>query len=153
MLLALWTGQRQGDLLKLTWSAYDGKWIRLTQGNTLERVSIPVGSPLKSALDGARRASPIILVNKHGLPWSPDGFRSSWRKACQKANISGLTFHDLRGTAVTRLALAGASEPEIASITGHSIGDVKSILEKHYLHRDPKLALNAIPKLERGTKI
>ena len=22
--LALWTGQRQGDLLRLTWSAYDG---------------------------------------------------------------------------------------------------------------------------------
>ena len=24
MMLALWTGQRQGDLLRLTWSAYDG---------------------------------------------------------------------------------------------------------------------------------
>src|SRR5262249_46188568 len=29
--LALWTGQRQGDLLRLSWSAYDGKWIRLRQ--------------------------------------------------------------------------------------------------------------------------
>jgi integrase len=27
--LALWTGQRQGDLLRLTWKAYDGHFIRL----------------------------------------------------------------------------------------------------------------------------
>ena len=29
--VALETGQRQGDLLVLTWSAYDGEWIRLRQ--------------------------------------------------------------------------------------------------------------------------
>jgi integrase len=27
MLFALWTGQRQGDLLRLTWTAYDGRYI------------------------------------------------------------------------------------------------------------------------------
>jgi integrase len=32
--LALWTGQRQGDLLRLPWSAYDGKHIRLRQSKT-----------------------------------------------------------------------------------------------------------------------
>jgi integrase len=32
--LALWTGQRQGDLLKLAWSAYDGTHIRLKQSKT-----------------------------------------------------------------------------------------------------------------------
>src|SRR4029453_7438303 len=31
LLLALWTGQRQGDLLRLPWSAYDGTQIRLRQ--------------------------------------------------------------------------------------------------------------------------
>lgn len=152
MMLALWTGQRQGDLLRLTWSAYDGEWIRLKQGKTGARLAIPVGAQLKAILDATQRVSPLMLVNTDGSPWSPDGFRASWRKACQRAGISGLTFHDLRGTAVTRLAIAGASEPEIAAITGHSAGDVQSILEKHYLHRDPKLAINAIAKLERGTK-
>src|SRR5215510_14933216 len=29
IMLALWTGQRQGDLLRLPWSAYDGKRFRL----------------------------------------------------------------------------------------------------------------------------
>jgi hypothetical protein len=34
VVLALWTGQRQGDLLALPWSAYDGKHIRLRQSKT-----------------------------------------------------------------------------------------------------------------------
>jgi integrase len=34
LLLALWTGQRQGDLLRLPWSAYDGEHIRLRQSKT-----------------------------------------------------------------------------------------------------------------------
>jgi integrase len=29
LMLAIWTGQRQGDLLRLTWKAYDGTHIRL----------------------------------------------------------------------------------------------------------------------------
>jgi integrase len=58
------------------------------------------------------------------------------------------TFHDLRGTAVTRLAIAGCTEAEIATITGHSLRDVRSILDVHYLHRDPALAESAIRKLE-----
>ena len=61
-------------------------------------------------------------------------------------------FNDLRGTAVTRLALVGCTEAEIAAITGHSLRDVRSILDAHYLHRDPALADSAITKLERRTK-
>jgi integrase len=154
LLLALWIGQRQGDLLRLPWSAYDGTRIRLRQSKTGARVVIPVGAPLKVALDAATKdkKSPIILVNSDGKPWTADGFRSSWRKACADAGVVGVTFNDLRGTSVTRLALAGATEAEIATITGHSLRDVRSILDAHYLHRDPALAESAIAKLEKGTK-
>lgn len=149
LILALWTGQRQGDLLRLTWRDYDGHWIKVQQSKTNVRLQIPVSCALKQALDATERSSPTILTNTDGRPWNADGFRSSWRKTCKKAGITGLTFNDLRGTAVTRLALAGCSEPEIAAITGHTLRNVKSILEKHYLKRDPQLALNAIAKLER----
>lgn len=152
LLLALWTGQRQGDLLRLPWSAYDGAYIRLRQSKTGARVAIPVGAPLKAALDVTAKRSTLILTSTDGTPWTPDGFRSSWRKACATAGVSGRTFHDLRGTAVTRLAVAGCTEPEIATITGHSLRDVGAILDTHYLHRDPALAESAIRKLERGTK-
>jgi integrase len=150
LLLALWTGQRQGDLLRLPWSAYDGAHVRLRQSKTGARVIIPVGAPLKAALDAASKRSPIIMTTTEGNPWTPDGFRASWGKACKKAGIADVTFNDLRGTAVTRLALVECTEAQIASITGHSLRDVRSILDAHYLHRDPALAESAIRKLEMG---
>ena len=61
LLLALWTGQRQGDLLRLPWSAYDGTHIRLRQARPASRVPIPVGAPLKAALDAAQKHGPLIL--------------------------------------------------------------------------------------------
>jgi integrase len=137
--------------LRLPWSAYDGMHIRLRQGKTGARVLIPVGAPLKAALDTAAKRSTIMLVNGEGKPWTSDGFRASWRKACAAAGIVGVTFHDLRGTAVTRLAVAGATEAEIATITGHSLQSVRAILDAHYLARDPALGESAIRKLENGT--
>ena len=152
LLLALWTGQRQGDLLRLPWSAYDGTRIRLRQSKTGTPVSFKAGAPLKAALDATPKRSTIILTNSDGKPWTSDGFRASWGKACKAAGVVGVTFHDLRGRAVTRLALVGCTEAQIAAITGHSLRDVCSILDANYLHRDPALADAAITKLERGTK-
>jgi integrase len=150
LLLALWTGQRQGDLLRLPWSAYDGTHIRLRQSKGGARVVIPVGAPLRAALDATPKRSTIMLTTIDGKPWTPDGFRASWGKACKKVGIVGVTFHDLRGTAVTRLAIAGCTEAEIATITGHSLRSVRAIIDTHYLSRDPVLAESAIRKLERG---
>jgi integrase len=152
LMLALWTGQRQGDLLRLPWSAYDGKQIRLRQSKGGRPDPIPVGAPLKAMLDATPKRSTVILTNSDGKPWTSDGFRASWAKACKRAGIVGLTFHDLRGTAVTRLAVCGCSVPQIASITGHSLRSVHAVLDAHYLSRDPALAENAIRRLESRTK-
>ena len=149
MLLAINTGQRQGDLLKLPWSSYDGKVIKLRQGKTGVYVSIPVADALKAALDAAPRRSPIMLTNSDGKPWSESGFQGAWGKATTRAGIRGLTFHDLRGTAVVTLARAGCNEVEIYSITGHKPGDVRAILTAHYLPRDAEVAGNAIAKLNQ----
>jgi integrase len=149
MLLAVNTGQRQGDLLKLPWSAYDGKVIKLRQGKTGVYVPIPVAAALKVALDAAPRRSPIMLTNSNGKPWSESGFQGAWGKATTRAGVQGLTFHDLRGTAVVTLARAGCNEVEIYSITGHKPGDVRAILTAHYLPRDAEVAGNAIAKLDQ----
>lgn len=86
MLIAVNTGQRQGDLLRLPWSAYDGKKIRLRQGKTGAYVPIPVTDELKTALDAASRKSPIILTNSEGKPWSESGFQGAWGKATAGRN-------------------------------------------------------------------
>jgi len=57
-------------------------------------------------------------------------------------------FHDLRATAVTRLALAGATVAEIAAITGHGPQDVERFLQAHDLGGQVELAEQAIVKLD-----
>jgi integrase len=69
LLLALWTGQRQGDLIRLAWPQYDGTHIRLKQGKTKARVMIPVGAPLKIVLDARRpekAEGTILRSGSHG---------------------------------------------------------------------------------------
>lgn len=149
--LALWTGQRKGDLLRLTWSDYDGRSIKLRQSKSGTRVMIPV-EPLVAELDAARSAG-AILKNSRGQAWTSDGFDTSWRKVCGIAGITALTFHDLRGTAVTRMALAGCTVPEIAAVTGHSLRDVEAMLDLHYLGGRAELAESAMQKVMRRNAI
>jgi hypothetical protein len=103
--------------LRLPWSSYDGVNIRLRQSKTGRRIAMSAGMPLKMLLDDSERRSPMILTNSYGRPWTSDGFRTSWSKACARAGVSGLTLHDLRGSAGVRLALAEATVPQIATFT------------------------------------
>jgi integrase len=139
-MLAIWTGQRQGDVLRVTWAAYDGQSIRFTQGKTGIRVIVKVGAPLKAILDVTPRRAPQIVTNDEGRPFTSSGFRASFRKTQARAGITGLTFHDLRGTAVTRLAVAGATEMEIAAITGHAVSTCARSWTGIILAASPSLA-------------
>ena len=141
--LARWTGQRQGDLLKLTWSAYDGTHITLRQSKTGARVRVKVAQELKALLDAQEKTAVTILTNRSGLPYK-EGFRSSWAKACELAGVSGVTFHDLRGTFITLAHREGASIKEIAEVSGHSEKDAEAIIRKHYLAGD-----SAVTRLEK----
>ena len=97
-----------------------------------------------------------IFTTVTGTPWTSHGFSATWRKVLAKAKVTGLTFHDLRGTAVTRLALAGCNEAEITTFTGHSLKDLATNFDAHHLSRDVRLEESALSKREAheaGTKI
>ena len=156
LIFALWTGQRQGDTLGWRWDGFTGTHLRKRTNKRGAYVSIPAGGPLLEMLtrrkaahdaggEGDRRST--ILTNSRGQPWTPDGFRSSWARVATAAEIKGKTFNDLRGTAVTRLALAGCNEAQIASITGHSLATVSQLLDAHYLGGRAELAEQAMAKL------
>lgn len=173
VLIALWTGQREGDVLRMTWDQYDGTTLKLRQRKGRRRgrqgrasiVVVPVAEPLKAALDAelfkrkTAKVAPLkieeqtICLTSAGEAWHEGkkgytGFMHMFSEARKAAGVQGVTFGDLRGTAVTRLALAGCTVPEICAITGHSNEDANRILQAHYLHRDPAIAWNAIKKLE-----
>jgi integrase len=147
MKLAVETGQRQGDIRKLAWSAYDGEVIKVRQRKTGAYVPVPVSDELKAVLAAAPRLSPVIAVNSDGKPWTESGLQSAWRMATLKSGVKDRTFHDLRGTAVVALARAGCTEAEIYSITGHKPSDIQAILTAHYLPRDREVGAHAIAKL------
>lgn len=159
-ILAIYTGQRQGDLLKLRWNhisshtdRYDieRQYLRFKQSKGNTDVMIPLHEDLLPWLDSAPRRAVTILTNSAGKPWTKDGFKSSWYKAVKRAgpSVSNLHFHDIRGTAVTHLADAGCENAEIAAITGHSLKRVDDIL-KYYLVGTTKQAVNAMTKSENS---
>lgn len=120
VLLALYTGQRRGDLVRMAWSNYDGQRIRLTQGKTRTSLAIPVHPVLKAAIDGWDRQAVTILVNARGRPWRADSMSAGLRYALDVLGFpADANIHGVRKLAATNLAEAGCSAHEIASITGH----------------------------------
>lgn len=159
MILAIHTGQRYGDLVRLRWSDYDGNRIGLKQSKTKMTVWIKCTSALKAMLESIPKAGPFILTRNDGKPWhtakNDKELGKQWREhmiACGLHSADAKTrlrFNDLRGTAVTLLAEAGATVPQIASITGHTLESVTRILER-YLARTKALSDAAIYAFENA---
>lgn len=148
LMLAMHTGQRQGDLLRLPWSAYDGERITLKQRKGGRTVSIRCTEALRTHLEEVERRGLLILLTKTGRAWTKRFFNQKWDEAYRASGVdAGLHFHDLRGTAVTMLAEAGATVPEIAAITGHSLKSATQILDV-YLARTRQLSDAGIVKLD-----
>lgn len=126
VVLALYTGQRRGDLCALRWSAYDGKEIRLTQQKTSKAMVIPCHPALKAELD-AWRKEPVagiggatILTDNGGKPWKPNLLSHYLPAALVRIGLSNeINVHGLRKLAAANLAEAGCSTKEIGAITGH----------------------------------
>ena len=142
--LGLYTGQRLGDVLKMTWADYDGTAIRVVQSKTGERLWIPAVGKLSDALAAWPRQGPLILGLKRRT------FEDRWRRVILAAGLDGLTFHGLRYTAAANLAEAGCDVRQIAAITGHRS---LAMLQQYTRGADQKrLASAAILKLERREK-
>lgn len=148
IMLAAYTGQRQGDLLALKWAAYDGKRITLTQNKTGKRVIIPVLPQLKAALDATSRTSTHILVSeKTQRPYASRYFAEQLVELREKLSLpAGLHFKHLRNTALLWLFESGCTTAEAAAITGHSIQYCQSILDVYFVASE-KLADNASDKM------
>jgi integrase len=117
MKLALYTGQRRSDLIRMDWSRFDGKFIEVCQQKTDELLSIPCHKELRAAL-GTPGTGPII-TNAYGKAYSTTGLSNAFHDVLIKIGGKGYSIHGLRKKASVALAEAGCSDREIMAITGH----------------------------------
>jgi integrase len=153
MALALYTGQRRGDVLRMNWSDVDHGAVQVIQEKTGKRAWIPLHRDLRTELSDVDRHSTRILTGDRGKPLRLEGFKTTWQRQMECVELMtgachGLVFHGLRKSSVCFLLEAGCSTEEVAAITRQS----RAMIE-HYaanLNRQ-RLASRTIAKWENET--
>jgi len=152
---ALVTGWRRAEVFTLTWSQVDwnGGFVRLEPGTTKNREgrSFPITPVLRVLLERRqeltrrceRAQARIIPLVFHRSGRRIGSFRRSWKKACDKAGLPGLLFHDLRRSAVRNLERAGVPRSVAMKLTGHK---TESIYRRYAIVAESDL-------LEAGAKL
>jgi len=146
-LLALYTGQRRGDLAAMTWHARRGGSIHVVQEKTGEALEIPEHSALAAELGAVERQSIMILHQPSGRPFAPGVFGDWFARAIDDAGLPDeCVLHGLRKSAAAALAEAGCTDREIMAVTGHRTAAMVS----HYVKSadQKRLAKSAMAKRE-----
>ena len=118
ILFAIETGMRRGEILSLTWENVhlDKRYVHLPDTKNGESRDVPL-SPL--ALELLRDLPRNNRGDQAVFPLHFEALKSLWRRACARASIINLRFHDLRHEATSRFFEKGLNVMEVAAITGH----------------------------------
>ena len=113
---AIETAMRRGEIAAMRWEHLDRKarvlLIPETKNGTPRRV--PLSTAALGVLDGLpRRIDGRVFAMHTG------SISRAFAEVCKAAGIEGLTFHDLRHEATSRLFEKGLNPMEVAAITGH----------------------------------
>jgi hypothetical protein len=118
-LLAFDLNQREGDVLALVRSAYDGMRVAVRQEKTGTLVKVLATKMLKAELDAIEHAHATFVISEAtGLPYKEDYFRHEFRRL---ANLAGVNFQfrDLRRGGLTETGDAGATLLQLHATSGH----------------------------------
>jgi integrase len=118
--LALYTGQRRGDIVRMGWQHVKGERITVRQQKTGATLTIRIHPELARALVAAPKTNLTFLMTEHGASFTAAGFGNWFRDRCNEAGLPQCALHGLRKAACRRLAEAGCSANEIAAISGHA---------------------------------
>ena len=124
VLFAYWTGMRTGGFFNLTWNKVDLK----EKAIKLEAVDTKTSEPrvifLDSQMLGILKEAGKVRGFGHNQVFTYKGqpiasIKTCFRRACRKAGIDNLRFHDLRHTFNTNMRKAGVAPSVIMKMTGH----------------------------------
>lgn len=154
--LGCYAGPRIGELLALRWSDVD----LLRRSVTIQRKVIEVSGA--GLIEGTTKTTAgrrtvtlprrvVAEVEQHRARFSSTGLvftsaegdqvrannlrRRHWAAAVRLAGLDGLTFHDMRHTAVSLWVAAGASDLEVAKWAGHRSA---AFTKSRYAHLFPE---------------
>lgn len=134
VVLALETAMRRGELLGLRWQDVNlvKRIATLHDTKNGEGRVVPLSSRAVEILKALPRS-----ISGHVIPMTPFAACAAFDRATDRANIDGLRFHDLRHTAITRMAEKLPNVIELAAVSGH-----KSLrmLQRYYHPRAEDLA-------------
>ena len=148
VLMAISTGARQGELLALRWSDVDLEraYAVIHTSKNRERRSLPLAGPLlellKAMASERLAATDFVFVGASGTVQFP---KKPWMKALAEAEIEDFTFHDLRHTAASYLAMSGATLTEIAAVLGHKT----LAMVKRYSHLSERHTAAVVERMNR----
>jgi integrase len=95
--------------------------LHVTQQKTGKALAIPIHPELAAILATVPTTQMTFVMTLCGTPFDPHAFSAWFGEACDKAGLPSVcTFHGLRKAACRRLAEAGCTVHEIASISGHA---------------------------------
>jgi integrase len=144
---ALATGCRYGELSRLTVADFDADngtlAIRITKSGKSRHVALTdEGVTLFREWCAGRAGSEILLLRADGKPWRISQQQGPMAKACERARIIPVaSFHILRHTVGSMLAMRGVPMGVIAGQLGHSN---TKVTEKHYAHLAPSYVIDTI---------
>ena len=123
MELALCTGQRQGDLIRLKWSDVTAKGVEFTQGKTGKKLIVRHNKTLDALLRRCQALSdgPFVIGKANGAAYTSSGVQSAWRRYMDQHKGKRFTFHDIRAKS--------ASDHETGEHLGH---ETEAILKRVY---------------------
>ena len=124
--LALYTGQRRSDLIRMGRQHIRDGGIQVVQQKTGTPLWIPLHTELKAILDATPAEHLTFITTSAGKPYSVGGLTHRVRLWALEAGLTGCPLHGLRKAACRRLAEAGCSASEIMAVSGHRhLGDVQ----------------------------
>lgn len=146
--LALWTGNRRGDVASQLWSDVDFDADRITvrqakTGKVLRLLMLPM---LKDALLSLPRRTDTVISNAYGNSFSEKsltGMMAHWTTMAEMG--PGCTLHGLRKTLGKYLAEEGATSKQSAGILGHDDLDHVELYSKDA--EQERLAVDGMAKL------
>ena len=145
--VALYTGMRRGEVLKLRWQHVDfeDREIMVVESKSGKARTLPINSFLFHLLYGLRHRdgkSEFVFVNhERGKPFVE--IKRAFNGACKRAEIKDLRFHDLRHTFASRLARNGVDLNTVKELMGHA----SITTTQRYLHSQAKEKRQAVETL------